>query len=175
MLRNLPAWAAFWRGSGWGDPASGGAERRGKSTLLARMAGMTSGKGSIRSRGNHWKHGPQQNSRCIEPSFTTTDATVCNAGLALPDTAQHDKTRTELLNDVAGALALVTNSDVAPINFPAANGNAYVCCGGAANHTTSQSRRPIAASDEPMNSLDVAQQSALDKILTRCVSKDWRL
>ena len=35
----------------------------GKSTLLARMAGMTSGKG------NHWKHGPQQNSRCIAPTF----------------------------------------------------------------------------------------------------------
>ena len=38
----------------------------GKSTLLARMAGMTSGKGSIQF---HWKHGPQQNSRCIAPIF----------------------------------------------------------------------------------------------------------
>ncbi|STH10975.1 vitamin B12 ABC transporter, ATP-binding protein [Escherichia coli] len=41
----------------------------GKSTLLARMAGMTSGKGSIQFAGNHWKHGPQQNSRCIAPIF----------------------------------------------------------------------------------------------------------
>ncbi|SPE45955.1 Vitamin B12 import ATP-binding protein BtuD [Escherichia coli] len=41
----------------------------GKSTLLARMAGMTSGKGSIQFAGHHWKHGPQQNSRCIAPIF----------------------------------------------------------------------------------------------------------
>lgn len=41
----------------------------GKSTLLARMAGMTSGKEAFSSRGNHWKHGPQQNSRCIAPIF----------------------------------------------------------------------------------------------------------
>lgn len=41
----------------------------GKSTLLARMAGMTSGKEAFSSRGNHWKHGPQQNSRCIAPTF----------------------------------------------------------------------------------------------------------
>ena len=40
----------------------------GKSTLLARMAGMTSGKGSIQFAGP-WKHGPQQNSRCIAPIF----------------------------------------------------------------------------------------------------------
>lgn len=59
----------------------------GKSTLLARMAGMTSGKGSIQFAGQPWKHGPQQNSRCIAPIFTTADAAVCNAGLALPDTA----------------------------------------------------------------------------------------
>ncbi len=110
------------------------------------MAGMTSGKGSIQFAGNHWKHGPQQNSRCIAPIFQTADAAVCNAGLALPDTASAHKTRTELLNDVAGALALDDKSDVAPINFPAVNGNAYVLLRGAANHTTSQSRRPIAAS-----------------------------
>ncbi len=41
----------------------------GKSTLLARMAGMTSGKGSIQFAGQPWKHGPQQNSRCIAPIF----------------------------------------------------------------------------------------------------------
>ncbi len=163
MLRNLPPGAAFWRGSGWGDPAPGGANGAGKSTLLARMAGMTSGKEAFSSRGNHWKHGPQQNSRCSRLSFTTADAAVCNAGLALPTLHQHDKTRTELLNDVAGARLLMTNSDVAPINFPAVNGNRTSCCGGVANHTTSQSRRPMLLLDEPMNSLDVAQQSALDK------------
>lgn len=41
----------------------------GKSTLLARMAGMTSGKEAFSSRGNHWKHGLQQSSRCIAPIF----------------------------------------------------------------------------------------------------------
>ena len=51
----------------------------GKSTLLARMAGMTSGKGSIQFAGQ-----PLEASRL---PFTTADAAVCNAGLALPDTA----------------------------------------------------------------------------------------
>ena len=51
----------------------------GKSTLLARMAGMTSGKGSIQFAGQPLE------AWCL--SFTTADAAVCNAGLALPDTA----------------------------------------------------------------------------------------
>lgn len=57
----------------------------GKSTLLARMAGMTSGKGSIQFAGQ-----PLEAWSAIKASrlsFTTADAAVCNAGLALSDTA----------------------------------------------------------------------------------------
>ena len=58
----------------------------GKSTLLARMAGMTSGKGSIQfaTPGSMVRNKTRAASR---QSFTTADAAVCNAGLALPDTA----------------------------------------------------------------------------------------
>lgn len=60
----------------------------GKSTLLARMAGMTSGKGSIQFAGQ--PHGSMVRNKtraASRLSFTTADAAVCNAGLALPDTA----------------------------------------------------------------------------------------
>ncbi len=160
MLRIYPPGATFWRGSGWGDPASVGPNGAGKSTLLARMAGMTRVREAFSSRGNPWKHGPQQNCAASRLSFTTADAAVCNAGLHYLTLHQHDKTRTELLNDVAGRWLLMTNSDVAPINFPAVMATRTSCCGGAANHTTSQSRGQLLLLDEPMNSLDVAQQSA---------------
>mgnify|MGYP000524140921 CR=1 FL=1 len=55
----------------------------GKSTLLARMAGMTSGKGRA-TTGSMVRNKTRAASRL---SFTTADAAVCNAGLALPDTA----------------------------------------------------------------------------------------
>ena len=101
----------------------------GKSTLLARMAGMTSGKGSIQFAGQPLE------------AWSATKLALHRAYLSQQQTPpfampvwhyltlhQHDKTRTELLNDVAGALAL----DDKPINFPAVNGNAYVllrwCC-----------------------------------------------
>ena len=58
----------------------------GKSTLLARMAGMTSGKGSIQFAGQPLEVVRNKTRAASRLSFTTTDATVCNAGLALPDT-----------------------------------------------------------------------------------------
>lgn len=105
----------------------------GKSTLLARMAGMTSGKGSIQFAGQPLE------------AWSATKLALHRAYLSQQQTPpfampvwhyltlhQHDKTRTELLNDVAGRWLLMTNSDGAPINFPAVNGNAYVllrwCC-----------------------------------------------
>lgn len=60
----------------------------GKSTLLARMAGMTSGKGSIQFAGQPLEAWSATKARAASRlSFTTADAAVCNAGLALPDTA----------------------------------------------------------------------------------------
>ena len=79
----------------------------GKSTLLARMAGMTSGKGSIQFAGQPLE------------AWSATKLALHRAYLSQQQTPpfampvwhyltlhQHDKTRTELLNDVAGALAL---------------------------------------------------------------------
>ena len=59
----------------------------GKSTLLARMAGMTSGKGSIQFAGQPLEAWCNKARAASRLSFTTADAAVCNAGLALPDTA----------------------------------------------------------------------------------------
>ena len=120
----------------------------GKSTLLARMAGMTSGKGSIQFAGQPLE------------AWSATKLALHRAYLSQQQTPpfampvwhyltlhQHDKTRTELLNDVAGALAL---DDKLGRSTNQLSGGEW-------------QRVRLAA---PMNSLDVAQQSALDKILS---------
>ncbi|VCY75903.1 msr(A)_3_M81802 [Escherichia coli] len=78
---------------------------------------------------------------------------------------QHDKTRTELLNDVAGALAL---DDKLGRSTNQLSGGEWQrvrllrwCC---KSHQANPAGQLLL--DEPMNSLDVAQQSALDKILS---------
>ena len=132
----------------------------GKSTLLARMAGMTSGKGSIQFAGQPLE------------AWSATKLALHRAYLSQQQTPpfampvwhyltlhQHDKTRTELLNDVAGANQLsggewqrVRLAAVVLQITPQANPAGQ-----------------LLLLDEPMNSLDVAQQSALDKILSaRC-------
>ncbi len=104
MLRNPPPGAAS------GEVRAGeilqlGLNGAGKSTFTGANGRMTSGKGSIQFAGNHWKHGLQQN--CAASRLSSQQQTP---PFAMPvwhylTLHQHDKTRTELLNDVAGALA----------------------------------------------------------------------
>lgn len=80
---------------------------------------------------------------------------------------QHDKTRTELLNDVAGALAL---DDKLGRSTNQLSGGEWqrVRLAAVVLQITPQANPAgqLLLLDEPMNSLDVAQQSALDKILS---------
>ncbi len=84
---------------------------------------------------------------------------------------QHDKTRTELLNDVAGALAL---DDKLGRSTNQLSGGEWqrVRLAAVVLQITPQANPAgqLLLLDEPMNSLDVAQQSALDKNSERSVS-----
>ena len=139
----------------------------GKSTLLARMAGMTSGKGSIQFAGQPLE------------AWSATKLALHRAYLSQQQTPpfampvwhyltlhQHDKTRTELLNDVAGALAL---DDKLGRSTNQLSGGEWqrVRLAAVVLQITPQANPAgqLLLLDEPMNSLDVAQQSALDKIL----------
>ncbi|EEV0134020.1 TPA: vitamin B12 ABC transporter ATP-binding protein BtuD [Escherichia coli] len=140
----------------------------GKSTLLARMAGMTSGKGSIQFAGQPLE------------AWSATKLALHRAYLSQQQTPpfampvwhyltlhQHDKTRTELLNDVAGALAL---DDKLGRSTNQLSGGEWqrVRLAAVVLQITPQANPAgqLLLLDEPMNSLDVAQQSALDKILS---------
>lgn len=100
-------------------------------------------------------------------SFTTADAAVCNAVWHYLTLHQHDKTRTELLNDVAGALAL---DDKLGRSTNQLSGGEWqrVRLAAVVLQITPQANPAgqLLLLDEPMNSLDVAQQNALDKILS---------
>lgn len=169
MLRNLPA-----SGPLSGEVRAGeilhlvGPNGAGKSTLLARMAGMTSGKGSIQFAGQ-----PTE-------AWSATKLALHRAYLSQQQTPpfampvwhyltlhQHDKTRTELLNDVAGALAL---DDKLGRSTNQLSGGEWqrVRLAAVVLQITPQANPAgqLLLLDEPMNSLDVAQQSALDKILS---------
>ena len=140
----------------------------GKSTLLARMAGMTSGKGSIQFAGQPLE------------AWSATKLALHRAYLSQQQTPpfampvwhyltlhQHDKTRTELLNDVAGALAL---DDKLGRSTNQLSGGEWqrVRLAAVVLQITPQANPAgqLLLLDEPMNSLDVAQQNALDKILS---------
>ncbi len=119
----------------------------GKSTLLARMAGMTSGKGkhSVRgaTTGSMVRNKLALHRAYLSQQQTPPFATPVWHYLTLH---QHDKTRTELLNDVAGALALDDKLGRSTNQLSGGEWQRVRLAAVVANHTTSQSRRPIAAS-----------------------------
>lgn len=132
------------------------------------MAGMTSGKGSIQFAGQPLE------------AWSATKLALHRAYLSQQQTPpfampvwhyltlhQHDKTRTELLNDVAGALAL---DDKLGRSTNQLSGGEWqrVRLAAVVLQITPQANPAgqLLLLDEPMNSLDVAQQSALDKILS---------
>ncbi len=130
--------------------------------------GMTSGKGSIQFAGQPLE------------AWSATKLALHRAYLSQQQTPpfampvwhyltlhQHDKTRTELLNDVAGALAL---DDKLGRSTNQLSGGEWqrVRLAAVVLQITPQANPAgqLLLLDEPMNSLDVAQQSALDKILS---------
>lgn len=140
----------------------------GKSTLLSRMAGLSDGAGEIRFQG--------------EPLQAWTSASLASrrAYLAQQQTPpfampvwhylmlhQHDKTRQAQLNEVAGALGV---EDKLTRNVNQLSGGEWQRVRLAAVilqiHPSGNPHGQLLLLDEPMSSLDVAQQVALDRALS---------
>ncbi|EAM7071923.1 vitamin B12 ABC transporter ATP-binding protein BtuD [Salmonella enterica] len=139
----------------------------GKSTLLARMAGLTSGDGSIRLGGaplETWAPAKLAQHRAYL-------AQQQNPPFAMPvwhylALHQYDKTRTGQFNDVTDILGL---SDKLGRNVNQLSGGEWQRVRLAAVvlqiHPNVNPLGQLLLLDEPMSSLDVAQQNALDRIL----------
>lgn len=140
----------------------------GKSTLLARMAGLASGPGSITLNGtplNAWHATALARRR----AYLTQQQ---NPPFAMPiwhylTLHQRDRAHSALLHDVAGALGLDDK-----LGRPAnqLSGGEWQRVRLAAVilqiHPASNPEGELLLLDEPMNSLDVAQQAALDRLLS---------
>lgn len=139
----------------------------GKSTLLARMAGLSLGKGDILFEGRsltHWPASELSRHRAYLTQHQTPP-------FAMPvwhylTLHQHDKTQHSLLHDVARKLGL-EDKLARPVNQ--LSGGEWQRVRLAAVilqvHPQGNPQGQLLLLDEPMNSLDVAQQSALDKLL----------
>lgn len=141
----------------------------GKSTLLARMAGLTSGEGEIVLQG-HSLHEWSPVSLAHRRSYLVQQQTPPFAMpvwhyLALH---QHDKTQTALLDEVTAALGL---EDKLQRNANQLSGGEWQRVRLAAVilqiHPAGNPHGCLLLLDEPMNSLDIAQQAALDKLLSQ--------
>ena len=141
----------------------------GKSTLLARMAGLTSGEGEIVLQGhslNEWSPVSLAHRRSyLVQQQTPPFAMPVWHYLALH---QHDKTQTALLNEVTAALGL---EDKLQRNANQLSGGEWQRVRLAAVilqiHPAGNPHGSLLLLDEPMSSLDVAQQAALDKLLSQ--------
>lgn len=141
----------------------------GKSTLLARMAGLTSGEGEVVLQGYSVDEWPpvslaQRRSYLVQQQTPPFAMPVWHY-LALH---QHDKTQTALLDEVAAALGL---EDKLQRNANQLSGGEWQRVRLAAVilqiHPAGNPHGSLLLLDEPMSSLDVAQQAALDKLLSQ--------
>lgn len=139
----------------------------GKSTLLTRMAGLSSGKGVVTLNGrplNEW----------VSPELAQRRAYLSqhqSAPFAMPVwhfllLHQHDKTQHALCSRITDALGLV---DKLGRNVNQLSGGEWQRVRLAAVilqiHPRGNPHGQLLLLDEPMNSLDVAQQAALDRVL----------
>ena len=140
----------------------------GKSTLLARMAGLASGPGSITLNGkplDAWHATALARRR----AYLTQQQTPPFAMPVWHYLTLHQPGRghTELLHDVAGALGLI---DKLPRPANQLSGGEWQRVRLAAVilqiHPTGNPDGELLLLDEPMNGLDVAQQAALDRLLS---------
>lgn len=139
----------------------------GKSTLLARMAGLSQGSGEIRFSGRSLSEWPAPE-LARHRAYLTQHQTP---PFAMPvwhylTLHQHDKTQHSLQHDVARKLGL-EDKLARPVNH--LSGGEWQRVRLAAVilqiHPQGNPQGALLLLDEPMNSLDVAQQSALDKLL----------
>nr|WP_312210967.1 vitamin B12 ABC transporter ATP-binding protein BtuD [Pseudescherichia sp.] len=140
----------------------------GKSTLLARMSGLASGPGSIMLNGkplDTWHATALARRRAYLTQLQ-------HPPFAMPvwhylTLHQPDRKHTELLHDVAGALGLEdklgrTANQLSGGEWQRVRLAAVVL----QIHPAGNPEGELLLLDEPMNSLDVAQQAALDRLLS---------
>lgn len=140
----------------------------GKSTLLSRMAGLSDGAGEIRFQGEPlqaWSAASLASRRAyLAQQQTPPFAMPVWHYLMLH---QHDKTRQAQLNEVAGALGV---EDKLTRNVNQLSGGEWQRVRLAAVilqiHPSGNPHGQLLLLDEPMSSLDVAQQVALDRALS---------
>ncbi|HFZ8996035.1 TPA: vitamin B12 ABC transporter ATP-binding protein BtuD [Citrobacter freundii] len=145
----------------------------GKSTLLARMAGLTTGAGTVTLGGREldaWPAAQLARQRAYL-------AQQQNPPFAMPvwhflALHQPNKTQTALLNEIAQALGL---QDKLARSVNQLSGGEWQRVRLAAVilqvHPDGNPQGQLLLLDEPMNSLDVAQQNALDRILSQLCEK----
>nr|WP_318381909.1 vitamin B12 ABC transporter ATP-binding protein BtuD [uncultured Enterobacter sp.] len=140
----------------------------GKSTLLARMAGLTTGRGVV-SLNDRPLDGWQANTLSHHRAFLAQHQTP---PFSMPvwhylTLHQHDKSRTTLLETIADALGL---RDKLGRTTHQLSGGEWQRVRLAAVilqiHPHGNPNGQLLLLDEPMNSLDVAQQAALDTLLS---------
>lgn len=141
----------------------------GKSTLLARMAGLTTGAGTIALAGTELASWPAAKLARHRAYLAQQQ----NPPFAMPvwhflTLHQADKSRTDQLTAVAGALGLADKLDR---NAKALSGGEWQRVRLAAVilqiSPDINPQGQLLLLDEPMNSLDVAQQNALDRLLNK--------
>ena len=139
----------------------------GKSTLLTRMAGLSQGKGEVIFNGRPLSDWPAETLARHRALLTQQQMPP----FAMPvwhylTLHQHDKTRTALLESIAARLDL---TDKLPRPARALSGGEWQRVRLAAVilqiHPEGNPLGQLLLLDEPMNSLDVAQQVALDSLL----------
>ena len=145
----------------------------GKSTLLARMAGLTFGEGAVIFDGASLEAWPAAKLAQHRAYLAQQQ----NPPFSMPvwhflTLHQPDKTQTDLLNDVVQALGL---SDKLGRSANQLSGGEWQRVRLAAVilqiHPHANPRGQLLLLDEPMNSLDVAQQNALDRLLSQLCSQ----
>lgn len=140
----------------------------GKSTLLARMAGLSTGPGEILLQGEPLPRWSPASLACRRAYLAQQQS----APFAMPvwhylTLHQYDKQQKTLLSDVAGALSI---EDKLSRHVSQLSGGEWQRVRLAAVilqiHPGGNPHGQLLLLDEPMNSLDVAQQVALDRLLS---------
>jgi len=141
----------------------------GKSTLLARMAGLTSGKGQITLGGKSLSDWPAQE-LARQRAYLSQHQTP---PFAMPvwhylTLHQADKTQHALQQEIAEKLGL-EDKLARPVNHLSGGEWQRVRLAAVVLqiHPQGNPQGQLLMLDEPMNSLDVAQQSALDRLLAQ--------
>jgi len=143
----------------------------GKSTLLARLAGLTRGQGAVLFNGQpleNWQAPVLARHRAYLAQHQTPP-------FAMPvwhylSLHQHDKTHTALISEIAAKLGLQDKLGRAVNQLSGGEWQRVRLAAVIAQiHPAGNPDGQLLLLDEPMNSLDVAQQAALDKLISELV------